>query len=181
MSRTLAILVLIGSMGCIKSPTIVMVDRGTALEQQASGSYEELERRLDRAAIEPKPVSMTPDQLESLGIRSARSGSGGAQVTDADRVDALLVQHCIGEASDGLLVATPDACRGAADADAIARDIARVNVARHQLWRWMHAQRTGKDVSSEEMRRAWRTVHVANVACGAWIQGDDGQWHAKAC
>lgn len=176
MNKLFAAMALAGSIGCIKAPTIVMVDRGTALEQQASGSYDELERRLARAALEPKPVSMTPEQLESLGIRRS---TFGAQLTDADRVDLLLVQHCIGEASDGLLVPTPDACRGAADADAIASDIARVNVARHQLWRWMHAQRT--DTSPEDMRRAWRTLHVAGVVCGAWIQGDDGQWRAKEC
>jgi hypothetical protein len=178
MNRVIALVAVIGSMGCIKAPPIVMVDRGTALEQQASGTYDELERRLDQAAIEPKSASMTPEHLEALGIRPSRSVSG-AQLTDADRVDVLLVQHCIGEGADGLLAQTPDACRGAADADAIARDVARVNVARHQLWRWMHDQRP--DVSSEDMRRAWRTLHVAGVICGAWIQGDDSQWHAKAC
>ncbi len=178
MRRVIAVSCVIGSMSCIKAPSIVMVDRGTALEQQAAGSYDELEQRLDRAAVEPSPVAMTPEQLEALGIRPARS-SGGARLTEADRVDALLVQHCIGEGSDGLLAQTPDACRGAADVEETARDVGRVNVARQQLWRWMHAQRP--DVSASDLRREWRTLHVAGVVCGAWIQGDDGQWHAKAC
>ena len=34
--------------GCFKPPEIVMVARATALEQQASGSFDDLERKLDR-------------------------------------------------------------------------------------------------------------------------------------
>ncbi|HEX8789400.1 MAG TPA: DUF1318 domain-containing protein [Polyangiaceae bacterium] len=178
MKRAVVVFSALGSMACIKPPDIVMVDRGTALEQQASGSFDEVERRLERAAVEPKPVPMTPEQLEALGIRPVASADAG-QLTEADRVDALLVQHCIGEAMDGLLVPTPDACRGAANADETARAVERVNLARHQLWLWMHAQRT--DVPTNDLRRAWRTLHVDGAACGSWIQGDDGQWRAKGC
>ncbi len=45
-----------------------MVDRATALEQQAAGSFDELEQQLARAAIAPRPVPLTPEQLEALGI-----------------------------------------------------------------------------------------------------------------
>ncbi len=178
MKRAIVVFLVMGTMACIKPPDIVMVDRGTALEQQASGSFDEVERRLDRAAVEPKPVSMTPEQLEALGIRPA-APVDGADLTEADRVEVLLVQHCIGEGTDGLLVPTRDACRGAADADEMARAVERVNLARRGLWLWMHDQRT--DVPSDDLRRAWRTLHLAGIACGAWIQGDDGQWRAKAC
>lgn len=163
---------------CIKPPDIVMVDRGTALEQQASGSFEEVERRLDRAAVEPAPASLTPEQLDALGMRSA-APVDGAGATEADRLDLLLVQHCVGEGADGLLVQTPDECRGFADAEETPRAVERVNAARHQLWRWMQAQRP--DASSDSLRRAWRSLHVSGVVCGALVQGDDGQWRAKAC
>lgn len=178
MKRAVVVFSVVGSIACIKPPDIVMVDRGTALEQQASGSFDEVERRLERAAVEPKPVAMTPEQLEALGIRPAASADRG-HLTEADWVDVLLVQHCIGEGTDGLLVQTLDACRGAADGAETARAVERVNLARRHLWLWMRAQRA--DVPADDLRRAWRTLHVAGIACGAWIQGDDGQWRAKAC
>jgi hypothetical protein len=178
MKRTICIFSVLASVACIKPPNIVMVDRGTALEQQASGSFDEVEHRLDRASVEPRPVLLTPEQLDALGIRPAASPESD-RLTDAERVDALLVQHCIGEGADGLLVQTPGVCRGAADADGTARAVERVNLARSQLWLWMHAQRT--DVPSDDLRRAWRTLHVTGVVCGGWIQGDDGQWRAKSC
>lgn len=178
MKKLVAFVAVVASTACIKPPDIVMVDRGTALERQAAGSYEELEQRLDCAAIEPKPVSLTPQQLETLGLRPA-AAADGTGITEADRVDALLAQHCVGEGADGLLAVTPDACRGAAEADETARAVERVNLARRQLWRWMQAQRA--DLESGALRRAWHTLHVAGVVCGAWIQGDDGQWRAKGC
>ena len=94
--------------GCFKPPEIVMVDRATALEQQAAGSFDELERKLDRAGIEPRPVPLTPEQLESLGVRAAPIVDE-TELTDADRLDGFLIQHCIGEGKDGLLVDTKDA------------------------------------------------------------------------
>src|SRR5688572_3099654 len=100
--------------GCIKAPEIVMVDRATALEQQAAGSFTELERKLTRAAISPQPVALTPEQLESLGIPPPNMVDK-TERTDADRVDDLLKQRCIGESKEGTLIDTPDACKGAAD------------------------------------------------------------------
>jgi uncharacterized protein YdbL (DUF1318 family) len=170
--------ILVGLAGCFKPPEIVMVDRATALEQQAAGSFDELERQLDRAAIEPRPVALTPEQLEALGIRPAPLVDE-SDLTDADRVDGLLAQHCLGEGKDGLIVDTRDACRGAADADEVQTLVERVNGARRQLWRWMHEQRAS--VSEEELRRTWRENHVRNVVCGGWIEGSDGKWSAKSC
>jgi hypothetical protein len=181
MNRVLALAVVIavrGLAGCFKPPEIVMVDRATALEQQASGSFDDLERELDRAAIEPRPVPLTPEQLEALGVRPAPLVDE-SELTDADRLDGFLAQHCVGEGSDGLIVDTRDACKGAADAEEVQTLLERVNRARRQLWRWMHEQRV--DVSEGELRRGWREKHVRNVVCGGWIEGSDGKWQGKSC
>jgi uncharacterized protein YdbL (DUF1318 family) len=162
--------------GCNVNP--VMVDRATALEQQASGSFDELERRLDRAAIEPRPVPLTPEQLQALGIRPPPLVDE-SDLTDADRLDGLLAQHCVGEGKEGLLVDTREACKGAADPEEAQTLVERVNHARQQLWRWMHDQRA--DVPESELQRSWHASHVRNVACGAWLEGSDGKWQAKTC
>jgi uncharacterized protein YdbL (DUF1318 family) len=176
LARSAALLLILA--GCFKPPEIVMVDRATALEEQAAGSYDDLELQLDRAAVEPRPVPLAPAQLEGLGIRPA-SLVDESELTDADRVDGLLAQHCVGEGQDGLLVETHDACRGGGDPEEIGALVERVNRARHQLWRWMHDRR--RSVSENELQRAWREEHVRNVVCGAWVQGSDGKWQAKPC
>lgn len=178
MSRVWTVLAVLGTVGCINPPSIVMVDRGTALEHQASGSFDDVERRLNRTAIEPRPVALTPEQLQALAMQPA-TRADGTGLTEADRVDLLLVQHCVGEGADGLLVDTRDACRGVADADQVARAVESVNRARRQLWLWMHAQRA--DVPEDDLRRGWRKAHVAGVVCGGWIQGEDGKWQGKSC
>jgi hypothetical protein len=172
------IAILIGGTGCFKPPEIVMVDRATALEQQASGSFDDLERQLDRAGIEPHPVPLTPEQLEALGIRPAPLVDQ-SELTDADRLDGLLAQHCVGEGKDGLIVDTRDACKGAADAEEVQILAERVNRARRQLWRWMHEQRN--DVAEKELQRQWRENHLRNVVCEGWIEGSDGKWQGKSC
>src|SRR5882724_2729267 len=102
MNRIVALAMLFtfpGLAGCYKPPEIVMVDRATALEQQASGSFEDIERQLDRAAIVPRPVPLSPEQLEALGTRPAPLVDE-SELTDADRLDGLLAQHCVGEGKD---------------------------------------------------------------------------------
>jgi len=177
MKRALVFAVALGAAGCIKAPELVMVDRATALEQQASGSYPELEKKLAQAAVTPRPVPLTPDQLEALGMTTTLTDR--TEMTDADRVDDMLKRHCIGEGRNGLLVDTSDACHGAVDHDELAVRIDRVNRARGQLWRWMHEQRP--ELSVDELRNRWRKTHVTSVACGGWIEGDDGTWGAKSC
>jgi hypothetical protein len=163
--------------GCF-SATYVAVDRATALEQQAAGSFDELERRLDRAAIEPRPVPLTPEQLAALGFKPPPLVDE-SDLTDADRLDGLLAQHCVGEGKDGLLSATPDACRGAADPDEATTLIERTNHARRQLWRWMHDQKPA--ATERDLQRAWHDNHLHNVVCGGWVQDGDGKWSAKPC
>ena len=164
--------------GCIPAPEIVVVDRATVLEEQAAGSFGDVEQKLTRSAIVPHPVPLTPAQLEALGVLPPPLVDHTG-LTDADRVDGLLAQHCIGEARNGLLAETPKACRGAENRAAAATLVGRVNRARVQLWDWLHGRRP--DVSTEELRRSWRRFHAEGVVCGGWIQRDDGVWEAKGC
>ncbi|HWL86220.1 MAG TPA: hypothetical protein VNO21_10480 [Polyangiaceae bacterium] len=166
------------SLGCFGAPEIVVPDRGTALEQQASGSFTDLERKLNRVSIQPRPVPLTPKQFEALGIKPIRMVDA-TELTDADVVDGLLLQHCIGEGREGLLVDTHGACVGAADHDGTLELVDRVNGARVQLWRWMHEQRPAASV--DDLRRTWREVHARGVVCGGWIERDADQWEAKPC
>lgn len=178
MKRVSAMLLALGLAGCFKAPAIVVVDRGTALEQQASGSFDDVEQRLSQSAVAPRSAPLTPEQLEALGLQ--RSGPmSGAHLTAADEIDVLLVRHCIGEGADGLLALTPDDCRGVPDTERITHAVDSVNGARRQLWRVMQANRDGASI--EELRRAWRAVHLTGVVCGGWIQGDDGAFRAKPC
>ncbi|WP_394829429.1 DUF1318 domain-containing protein [Pendulispora albinea] len=168
----------LASLGCIGAPEIVMVDRATALEQQASGSFGDLERKLNRVSVAPRPVPLTPKQFEALGIKPVRF-TDATELTDADRIDGLLVQHCIGEGRDGLLVDTYGSCIGTADHEDSIELVQRVNGARTQLWRWMHEQRPA--ASLDDLRRTWREAHLRGVVCGAWIEGEAERWEAKRC
>jgi hypothetical protein len=167
-----------GAAGCIHPPAIVLVDHATRLEQQAAGSFAELEQKLMRSAIAPRPVPLTPAQLEALGIRPPPLVDS-TELTDADRLDGLLKQHCVGEAKDGTLADTYDSCVVAADRAFAVTLIQRANEARVQLWRWMHDRRP--EASVDELRRAWRRAHLEGCICGAWVQKDDGTWEAKKC
>ena len=181
MNRSLIVLALVASaahLGCVSAPQIVMSDRATALEQQAAGSFDDLERKLDHAAVAPRPVPFTPDELEALGIRPLPLVDG-TELTDADRLDRLLRQHCVGEGQEGLLVDTRQACHGAGDPGAAAELVERVNRGRVLLWRWMQQERG--DASADALRRAWRKAHARGVVCGGWIQRDDGAWEEKGC
>ncbi len=178
MRRLAVLLFALAPLGCMRAPEIVLVDRATALEQQAAGAYDDLEREMARDVVTPRPAPLTPEQLETLGIPPP-SLVDDTERTDADRVDALVAQHCVGESRDGTLVETHDACKGAADrAQAIAL-IERTNAARQQLWRWMKGRT--HDGSLDEVRRAWQKVHAHGIVCGGWIQRADGGWEEKKC
>jgi hypothetical protein len=176
--KRVPVCVLLLMAGCIRAPEIVMVDRATALEQQAAGSFRELEEELARAAMAPQPAPLTPEQLETLGIPPPNFKDKSLD-GDADRVDELLKQRCIGETNEGTLQDTQEACKGGADhAEALAL-IERTNTARQQLWRWMKQRRPGATL--EQMRAHWKKAHAQGVTCGAWMQREDGQWEAKKC
>ena len=156
--------------GCIKAPEIVLVDRATALEQQAAGSYGEIEHKLARATMAPRPVPLTPEQLETLGMATP-SLVDDTERTDADRVDALLQQHCVGEAKDGLVVETHDACKGAADrAQSALLDRPHQQRAPAAVALDEGARADPKAHTLDEVRRAWHATHARGVVCGGWMQ-----------
>ena len=176
-----ALIAALAPLGCIRAPEIVLVDRATALEQQAAGSYADLERKLARAAMAPRPAPLTPEQLETLGI-APPSLVDDTERSDADRLDALVAQHCVGESKEGTLVDTHESCKGAADRAQSIALIERSNAARQQLWRWMK-ERTPelKGRALDDVRRGWQKTHARGVVCGGWIEGDDGVWRGKTC
>lgn len=178
MKRALLLVVALGATACINPPEIVMVDRATALEQQAGGSFDSLEKRLERNAVAARPVPFTPDELEALGMAPPPIVDR-TEMTDADRVDDWLQRHCVGEGKEGLLVDTMHECHGAADHDEVVKLVDRVNRARVQLWRWMHEERP--DVPIEALRKRWREAHARGVVCGGWTQDESGKWDAKGC
>ena len=174
----LACVLMLAATGCIGAPEIVVVDQATALEQQASGSFTELERELAGGATSAGPVALTPNELETLGIRP-RPLVDNTEQSEADRVDALLVQHCVGEGQDGLLVDTEDDCTGTVERTVLSGLVERTNRARVRLWQWMHAQRP--DTPLEVLRKAWHEEHLGSVVCQGWMQRADGSWEPKAC
>ncbi|MHB8417030.1 MAG: DUF1318 domain-containing protein [Myxococcales bacterium] len=176
--RRFPLLLLMPLAGCFKAPEIVVVDRSTVLEEEAAGSYADLERELARAGVAPRPVPLTPAQLEALGIAPPPLVDH-TNLTDADAADALLVQRCIGEGSDGLLADTHQSCRRPTDREAADRLIERINRARRQLWQWMQEQKP--TASLAQIRRAWRELHAEGMVCGGWRQKSDGSWEPKPC
>ncbi len=176
--RGLLLLAALAAPGCISAPEIVMVDRATALEEQAAGSFKDVEQRLARAGMSPEPVPLTPNQLEDLGLQPTQLVEN-LNKTPADRVDELLRLHCVGEGRNGLLVETRRDCQArrlSADDQAL---VARVNRARQQLWQWMRTIRPG--VSEESLRQSWQQVHAQGVVCGGWMEAEDGTWGEKKC
>jgi hypothetical protein len=176
--RGLLLLAALAAPGCISAPEIVMVDRATALEEQASGSFKDVEQRLARAGMSPTPLPLTPNQLEELGLQPTPVVDSLGK-TQADRVDDLLRRHCVGEGRNGLLVDTRRECQSRRlSADDLAL-VERVNRAREQLWQWMKTVRPG--VSEESLRRNWQQVHAEGVVCGGWVEAEDGTWGEKKC
>ncbi len=166
------------SSGCFTAPQIVVVDRATALEEQAGGSFEALELKLVRGGITPRPVPYTPEELEALGVHPDDL-TNPTEATEGDDIDRLLKQHCLGESREGFLVDTTDACRGASDPEVSRRLVDRDNQRRTLLWRWMSKQR--KALSPEAAQQAWQAAHARGLPCGAWRQLADGSWEAKGC
>lgn len=184
----LALLLLAQGTGCVRAPAVVIVDRKTALEQQASGSFRGLEEELEQAGTSPRAAPLTSAQLAEAGL-GEDPGSASAAADDADdtsevgidavRTDALLVKRCIGEALDGTLELTIEPCTGTIDVPEVNRLIERVNRERRQLWRWLGERAPGK--TPDEVRAAWREVHVEGLICGGQLQRTGSAWEIKAC
>jgi hypothetical protein len=166
------------SIGCVNPPSIIMVDRATALEHQAGGSYPILENRLAHKSVAGQPLPITPDQLEMLA-RTTPPLVDRLDMTDADRIDDLLERHCVGEGADGSLIDTPDVCRGVTEHEDVLVLIDRANRGRAQLWRRLQEQRPGAALT--DVRKDWHATHMRGVVCGGWIQSESGDWHEKPC
>jgi hypothetical protein len=165
------------------APNVVVVDQKTALEEQAAGGYPALENDLEQAGMSPAPEPFTREEL--AGGRE-RSGSGAlgslAELyakgeSDADTIDRLLLQRCVGEALSGLLEPRPADCIGAADATELARVLGRENLHRRQYWELLAKERKA---SVERVRELWRPLHLEQVVCGGWVEASAG-WEQKSC
>jgi hypothetical protein len=173
--RALALVCLLGA-GCIKAPDIVVVDRATALEREAAGSYPRLEHELERAGTAVRPTPLSREELEANG--HPRQILDEEESSDAERVDALLKQRCLGEALDGALVATRDRCT-VKEVPHLSELVERANRDRQQIWEWLNAERPNRSLA--EVRQAWREVHLRAVICGGQVQRSDGSWELKKC
>jgi len=164
--------------GCVKADVLI-VDKKTALEEQAAGSFRGLEEELEQAGLLPRPTPVTAAQLEAAGVRSAPDSDQAEGVPDALRADTLLVQRCVGEAQDGSLVLTVDRCTGAIDVPDVNRLLERVNRSRRQLWQWLATRAPRR--SPVEIQKSWREVHLAGLICGGQVEKEGGGWEVKKC
>lgn len=167
--------------GCVSAPAVVIVDRKTAVEQQASGSFRGVEEELEQAGLVPRPAPLTAAQLGEAGVRreDLEAADQDDEGNDWVRTDALLIKRCVGESLDGTLVLTVEACTGAIDVPQVGRLIERVNRDRRQLWRWLAGKSPGK--TEDQVRAAWRETHLAGLVCGGQVQVTGGAWEVKRC
>ncbi|HTV20092.1 MAG TPA: DUF1318 domain-containing protein [Polyangiaceae bacterium] len=169
--------------GCV-APNVVVVDQKTALEEQAAGGYPALENDLEQAGMTPAPEPFAREEL--AGKREQGGGSALGELaelyvkseSDADAIDRLLLQRCIGEARTGLLEPRPSDCVGAADATEMARLLGRENLHRRQLWQLLANER---QVSTERVQPVWREHHLEQVVCGGLVEAAEGRWEPKSC
>jgi len=167
--------------GCIKAPAIAVVDNRTALEIQAAGEYPELEFQSANATLRPGPTPVSGQDLVSkAGLAAAGADLDLFEVseTDAQLIDAMLVRGCLGEGEDGLLKYTPDRCDQTVEVSELLQAAGRNNLHRRQIWEYLATKTTNR--STVEVRDAWRSVHLEQVRCGAWIE-EDGVWTQKTC
>ncbi len=179
--RLAGLIVLTLGTGCIKAPAIAVVDNRTALEIQASGEYPELEFESVDAALQPGPSPVSgKDIVSKAGLSAAGHDLELFTVSqsDAQFIDTLLLQGCLGEGQDGLLKYTPDHCEDDGQVSEILRAASRNNLHRRQVWEYLASK--GKGGSATAARDAWRSVHLEQVRCGTWIE-ENGQWKQKSC
>lgn len=166
------------------STNVVVVDQKTALERQAAGEYDVLENDTEQAGLSAAPEAFTRDELVAERERQGRGALGelaelyASGESDAEAIDRLLLQRCVGEAQSGLLVPRPADCVGAANSTELVRVIGRENLHRRQLWQMLASER---DADIERARRVWRKLHVEQVVCGGLVESGRDSWGPKAC
>jgi len=174
---TRGLLLAAASAGCL-SPSIVIVDRKTSLEQQAGGSYPTLARELEEAGVQPGPVPLTREQVAASGASTPPPTEAG-EASDSQRVDALLVRRCLGEALDGRLAVTKSTCTGDPDEQEVARLMERSNRSRLQTWTYLAGLHP--NAKPEAVRAAWRNTRLRELVCGGQVEKADGTWEPKKC
>lgn len=184
LTSILAAVLLLGGTACVRAPNVVyLVDGKTAIERQASGEMRALENDLRQSGLSPRAEPFTRGELgDTPGQGEDPEGLAqvyGEVLTDADRLDALLVRRCVGEALDGLLEETPATCAGAIDAAEVTRLVQRANRNRRQLWTWLLKKTPGS--SETTIRESWRRHHLEGLICGAQVQQPDRSWGSKRC
>jgi hypothetical protein len=170
------------------STNVVVVDQKTALERQVAGDYDALENDAEQAGLSPAPESFTRDELAAGRERQGRGALGelaelyAQGESDAEAIDRLLLQRCVGEAESGLLVPRPGDCIGAADSAELVRVIGRENLHR-RTWS-APAEPGASSTSSRSCAVAWsrpvataggqsRAERAATGARGARPVGDE--------
>lgn len=179
--RWTALVVLTLGTGCIKAPAIAVVDNRTALEVQASGEYPELDFGSVDAVLQPGPSPVSGKEIVSKAGLSAAGHDlelFTVSQSDAQFIDSLLLQGCLGEGQNGLLKYTPDHCEDDEQVSEILRAASRNNLHRRQVWEYLASKSKGG--SAAAARDAWRSVHLEQVRCGTWIE-ENGRWKQKSC
>ncbi|MEM7436882.1 MAG: hypothetical protein AAF436_17140 [Myxococcota bacterium] len=167
--------------GCIKAPPIAVMDNRTALEVQASGEYPELEFESVDASLHPGPSAVSGQEIvDKAGLSAAGHDLDlfAVSQSDAQFIDTMTMRGCLGEGEDGLLKYTPDSCDDDVEVSELLRAASRNNLHRRQVWEYLALQ--SPDRSTTKARDAWRSVHLEQVRCGAWVE-TDGVWTQKTC
>jgi hypothetical protein len=135
----------------------------------------------------PAPEPFAREELATGGEPGQQKGGGALgelaelyvkSESDADAIDRLLLQRCIGEARTGLLEPRLSDCVGATDATELTRLLGRENLHRRQLWQLLANERkTGID----RVQPVWRELHLAQVVCGGLVESAEGSWGPKSC
>ena len=91
----------VAATGCVSAPDVILVDRKTALEEQASGRLTPLSDDLENAGLLPRAAPLTGAQLATAGGRLATqylaSWSIARLASRADAEEAMRYVSPIGE------------------------------------------------------------------------------------
>jgi uncharacterized protein YdbL (DUF1318 family) len=157
--------------------TVNQVDRNTSLEQQAAGAYPDIAREIDEAGIQPGPVPLTTQQVDTA--KKENNVQTTEEVSDSARIDEFLKRRCIGEALEGTLAVTPETCAGKAEPTEITHLVEDANRSRLAVWKYLASLHP--DAKDDVVREAWRATRLRAVTCGAQLQAPDGKWEVKKC
>ncbi|HOI09834.1 MAG TPA: hypothetical protein PK313_05070, partial [Myxococcota bacterium] len=105
----IALAATLAAAGCIQAH-VAVVDRATALEQQAAGEFGVLERDLLQSGLSPRAAELTRGAIDAAGVDTSRTTLDrilrihGLRAEDDAALDDLFARHCVGEGRDGLVV-----------------------------------------------------------------------------